>query len=76
MALNQHTGGVNPATVRSALASGGRVVWFPTADSHTQAAACLPRLSDQDARLPRTTYAVPQSTELSTRRTERVWCWT
>ncbi|MCH8627377.1 DUF6282 family protein [Arsenicicoccus piscis] len=59
IALNQHTGGVNPATVRSALASGGRVVWFPTADSHTQAAACLPRLSDQDARLPRTTYAVP-----------------
>jgi hypothetical protein len=48
IALNQHTGGVNPSAVAAALAAGGRVVWMPTADAHTQQAAGLPRLCDQE----------------------------
>ena len=59
IALNRPAGGVNPAAVISALESGGRVVWFPTADSHTQEAAALPRLSDLDPRLDRTVLSVP-----------------
>lgn len=51
IALNHSAGGINPAAVVSALASGGRAVWFPTADSHTQRAAGLPRLNDLDRRL-------------------------
>lgn len=59
IALNQHTGGVNPSAVAAALAAGGRVVWMPTADAHTQRTAGLPRLCDQDKRLPGQAYAVP-----------------
>jgi hypothetical protein len=59
IALNRPVGGVNPAAVLSALGSGGRVVWFPTADSHTQEDAHLPRLSDLDSRLNRSVLAVP-----------------
>lgn len=59
VALNSTVGGINPATVFSALASGGRVIWFPTADAHTQEAAGLPRLQDLDRRLDRGTFAVP-----------------
>lgn len=46
LALNQHVGGVNPAAVAAALAAGARVVWFPTADAHTQRSAGLPSLCD------------------------------
>jgi len=59
IALNQHVGGVNPTAVAAALNTGGRVVWMPTADAHTQRAAGLPALCDQDARLPRRAYGVP-----------------
>lgn len=59
IALNQHTAGVNPAAVTASLASGGRVVWMPTADAHTQARAGLPRLCDHEPRLPPHAYAVP-----------------
>lgn len=59
IALNSAVGGINPGAVLSALATGGRVVWFPTADAHTQAAAGLPRLSDLEARLGPGTFAVP-----------------
>lgn len=59
IALNQHVGGINPSAVAAALRAGGRVVWMPTADAHTQRAAGLPRLCDQEPRLPGHTYAVP-----------------
>jgi hypothetical protein len=59
IALNQTAGGVNPAAAAAALAAGGRVVWMPSADAHTQERAGLPRLCDRDARLSRETYAVP-----------------
>lgn len=59
VALNRAVGGVNPAAVLSVLSSGGRVIWFPTADAHTQEEAHLPRLNDLDARLSRSTLAVP-----------------
>ncbi|MET8979280.1 DUF6282 family protein [Streptomyces sp. NPDC004539] len=59
LALNRAVGGVNPAAVLSALSTGGRVVWFPTADSHTQESAGLPRLRDLDGRLGRAALAVP-----------------
>ncbi len=59
VALNQTAGGVNPSAVAAALEAGGRVVWMPTADAHTQQAAGLPRLADLDERLPRETYAAP-----------------
>lgn len=59
IALNRPVGGVNPAAVLAALRSGGRVVWFPTADSHTQESARLPRLEDLDTRLDRSVLAVP-----------------
>jgi hypothetical protein len=51
VALNHAVGGINPAAVAAALGSGGRLVWFPTADSHTQQTAGLPRLRDLDGRL-------------------------
>jgi hypothetical protein len=59
IALNRAVGGINPAAVLSALATGGRVVWFPTADAHTQESAQLPRLEDLDERLDRSTLSVP-----------------
>lgn len=58
-ALNQHTGGLNPAAVAAALGAGGRVIWMPTADAHTQGAAGLPRLCDHEPRLPQHAFAVP-----------------
>ena len=38
VALNDYVGGVNPAAVRAALVSGGRLVWMPTlhADNHVK----------------------------------------
>ncbi|MGQ0840015.1 DUF6282 family protein [Actinokineospora sp.] len=57
--LNQAAGGVNPAAVAATLTAGGRVVWMPTADAHTQQRAGLPRLCDQDPRLDRGVFAVP-----------------
>ena len=59
LALNQHTGGINPSAVAATLASGGRVIWMPTADAHTQGAAGLPRLCDLEPRLPTHSYAIP-----------------
>jgi hypothetical protein len=59
IALNQQAGGVNPAAVEAALASGGRVVWMPTADSHTQQAAGLPRLCEHEPRIGAHAYAIP-----------------
>lgn len=59
LALNRAVGGINPAAVLSALSTGGRVVWFPTADSHTQESAGLPRLGDLDGRLDRSVLSVP-----------------
>ncbi|MBO0885547.1 MAG: hypothetical protein J2P17_35490, partial [Mycobacterium sp.] len=56
--LNRHTGGVNPDAVAAALFSGGRVVWFPTTDSHTQETAGLPRLCDHDSRLSRSVLSI------------------
>ena len=57
--LNQHAGGINPAAVAAALAMGARVIWMPTADAHTQAAAGLPRLCHGRPGLAGTTYAIP-----------------
>lgn len=57
--LNHPAGGLNPAAVAAALRSGGRVVWMPTADAHTQERAQLPRLCDLEARLGRASLAVP-----------------
>lgn len=59
LALNQHVGGLNPEAVHAALSAGARMIWLPTADSHTQAAAVLPRLSDLNDTLSRRTYALP-----------------
>ena len=59
VALNRSVGGINPAAVVAALASGGRVVWFPTADSHTQQSAGLPRLRDVDPRLDPDSLSLP-----------------
>lgn len=57
--LNRAAGGINPASVFATLHSGGRVIWFPTADSHTQQAAALPRLADLDHRISRSVIATP-----------------
>lgn len=57
--LNRSVGGINPDAVVAALASGGRVVWFPTADSQTQEASGLPRLRDTDPRLERGALSLP-----------------
>jgi hypothetical protein len=59
IALNQHVGGVNPAAVAACLDAGGRVVWMPTADAHTQRAAGLPSLCGARADLPARSYAIP-----------------
>jgi Family of unknown function (DUF6282) len=59
LALNQHVAGLNPAAVAASLAMGARVIWMPTADSHTQEAAGLPRLCRTQPRLSSTTYAIP-----------------
>ncbi len=57
--LNRPAGGVNPAAVAAALSAGGRVIWMPTADAHTQERARLPRLCDIEGRLDRAVLAVP-----------------
>lgn len=57
--LNHAAGGLNPAAVAAALSAGGRVVWMPTTDAHTQESAQLPRLSDLEPRLGRAVLAVP-----------------
>ncbi|WP_028281163.1 DUF6282 family protein [Arthrobacter sp. H5] len=59
IALNRPAGGINPSSVAATLHSGGRVVWFPTADAHTQESAGLPRLSDLQPRLTRETLSTP-----------------
>lgn len=59
IALNQHVGGLNPAAVAATLGAGGRVVWMPTADAHTQRAAGLPALCLHEPRLGTHTYAIP-----------------
>jgi hypothetical protein len=59
LALNQHVAGLNPAAVAASLAMGARVVWMPTADSHTQEAAGLPRLCRTRPGLSPATYAIP-----------------
>ncbi|WP_181788619.1 DUF6282 family protein [Streptomyces phytophilus] len=59
VALNQHTGGVNPAAVAACLQAGGRVVWMPTADAHTQRTAALPSLCGVRTDLPAHAYAIP-----------------
>lgn len=72
VALNQHVGGINPAAVAAALTAGGRVVWFPTADAHTQRSARLPRLRDGQPLLTDSVYATPPVAPTTRRRTERV----
>jgi len=72
IALNQHCGGINPSAVAATLSSGGRVVWMPTADAHTQGAAGLPRLCDNEPRLPAHAYAVPPVDPASRASTELV----
>jgi hypothetical protein len=59
LALNAHVGGLNPAAVAAALATGARVIWMPTADCHTQEAAGLPRLCRTQPWVTATTYAIP-----------------
>ncbi|QIK63299.1 hypothetical protein G7068_08880 [Leucobacter viscericola] len=59
IALNQHCGGVNPSAVAATLSAGGRVVWMPTADSHTQQTAGLPRLCHDEPRIGDQFYALP-----------------
>lgn len=72
IALNQHCGGVNPSAVAASLSSGGRVVWMPTADAHTQRTACLPRLCDHEPRLEPHAYAIPPVDTRATEATETV----
>ncbi len=70
IALNRHVGGLNPSAVEAALRSGARVVWMPTADSHTQRTAGLPRLCDLRPSLGDETFALPPvdpSAEAATR---------
>lgn len=59
LALNRHVGGINVAAVTAELMQGGRVIWMPTADAHTQRSAGLPRLSDRRRELGDLAYAVP-----------------
>ncbi|MHB1930732.1 MAG: DUF6282 family protein, partial [Acidimicrobiales bacterium] len=59
LALNSHVGGFNPAAAAAALRMGARVVWMPTQDARTQAAAGLPRLCDREPRAGGATYAAP-----------------
>lgn len=72
IALNQHCGGINPSAVAAALTAGGRVVWMPTADAHTQHAADLPRLCRQEPRLGTHTYAIPPIDESAAEDVEQV----
>jgi hypothetical protein len=65
VALNQHCGGVNPSAVAAALVAGGRVVWMPTADAHTQHSADVPAIGVH-------TYAVPPVDTRATEATEAV----
>lgn len=67
IALNQHTGGVNPSAVAACLDAGGRVVWMPTADAHTQQAAGLPRLCGMRTDLSPHSYGVPPHTPAADR---------
>ncbi|MEU6736439.1 DUF6282 family protein [Streptomyces physcomitrii] len=62
IALNQHVGGVNPAAVAACLDAGGRVVWMPTADAHTQRAHGLPSLCGAREDLPGHAYGIPPHT--------------
>lgn len=62
IALNRTVGGINSHAVLTTLVSGGRMVWFPTADCHTQEDAGLPRLANLDRRLSRATVAIPPVT--------------
>ncbi|WP_026549540.1 DUF6282 family protein [Arthrobacter sp. Br18] len=57
--LNRPAGGINPVSVAATLHSGGRVIWFPTADAHTQESAGLPRLADLQPRLGRAALCTP-----------------
>lgn len=59
IALNQHAGGPNPAAVAASLDAGGRVVWMPTADAHTQRTAGLPSLCGARPGLAQHSYAIP-----------------
>src|SRR5699024_5733158 len=59
VALNRNVGGINPAAVAACLYAGGRLVWCPTADAHTQEAAGLPRLADVDQPIGRPAPSVP-----------------
>lgn len=59
VALNQHVGGVNPAAVAACLQAGGRVVWLPTADAHTQRAAGLPSLCGVRTDVSARSYGIP-----------------
>lgn len=72
VALNQHCGGVNPSAVAAALGAGGRVIWMPTADAHTQHTADLPRLCQHEPRIGTHTYAIPPVDTRATAATETV----
>jgi hypothetical protein len=72
VALNQHCGGINPSAVAAALATGGRVIWMPTADAHTQVTADLPRLCQQAPRIGSHAYAIPPVDTRATEATETV----
>jgi hypothetical protein len=72
LALNQHCDGVNPSAVAAALGAGGRVIWMPTADAHTQHTADLPRLCQQEPRIGSRTFAIPPVNTKATEATETV----
>lgn len=72
VALNQHCGGVNPSAVAAALGAGGRVVWMPTADAHTQHTADLPRLCHHESRIGTHAYAIPPVNTRAAAATETV----
>ncbi|SDY72632.1 hypothetical protein SAMN05661080_04412 [Modestobacter sp. DSM 44400] len=72
VALNQHCGGINPSAAAAALGAGGRVVWMPTADAHTQHTADLPRLCDHVPQIGSHSYAVPPVDTRATEATESV----
>ncbi|HEX5191831.1 MAG TPA: DUF6282 family protein, partial [Solirubrobacteraceae bacterium] len=72
LALNQHVGGLNPSAVAAALAMGARVIWMPTADSHTQEAAGLPRLCRTRPGLSSATYAIPPLDPAAEERVRRI----
>jgi Family of unknown function (DUF6282) len=72
LALNQHCGGINPSAVAAALEAGGRVIWMPTADAHTQQTADLPRLCDRVPGIGSHTYAIPPVDTRAAEATESV----